>query len=106
MLRIVEAGMNLRSRLTGIATGDQGLFVTRDWFYSSGGFPEQPLMEDIALSRSLKRIAPPVCLENRLITSSRRWERNGVLLTVLKMWYLRAAYYFGVSAEKLVKQYE
>lgn len=106
MLRIVEAGMNLRSRLTGIATGDQGLFVTRDWFYSSGGFPEQPLMEDIALSRSLKRIAPPVCLENRLITSSRRWERNGVLLTVIKMWYLRAAYYFGVSAEKLVKQYE
>jgi len=98
--------MNLRSRLTGIATGDQGLFVSRDWFDSVEGFPDQPLMEDIALSRSLKRLAPPVCLEQRLITSSRRWERYGVVRTMVKMWYLRAAYYFGVPAERLVKQYD
>ncbi|MFC1773454.1 TIGR04283 family arsenosugar biosynthesis glycosyltransferase [Pseudomonadota bacterium] len=106
LLRIIEAGMNLRSRLTGIATGDQGLFVSRDWFDSVEGFPDQPLMEDIALSRSLKRLAPPVCLEQRLITSSRRWERYGVVRTMVKMWYLRAAYYFGVPAERLVKQYD
>lgn len=106
LLRMVEVGMNLRSRLTGIATGDQGLFVSRDWFSLVQGFPSQPLMEDIALSRSLKRLAPPACMHHRLITSSRRWERHGVLRTVLKMWYLRAAYYFGVPAESLVKQYE
>ena len=106
MLRMIEAGMNLRSRLTGIATGDQGLFVSRDWFDSVEGFPNQPLMEDIALSRSLKHLAPPVCLKQRLITSSRRWERYGVVRTMVKMWYLRAAYYFGVSAERLVKQYD
>ena len=70
--------MNLRSRLTGIATGDQGLFVSRDWFTAVRGFPSQPLMEDIALSRSLKHLAPPVCMNQRLITSSRRWERHGV----------------------------
>lgn len=106
LLRIIEVGMNLRSRLTGIATGDQGLFVTRDWFASVGGFPDQPLMEDITLSRSLKCLAPPVCIRRRLITSSRRWERYGIARTVVKMWYLRAAYYFGVPAEWLVKQYD
>jgi rSAM/selenodomain-associated transferase 2 len=106
LLRMVEAGMNLRSRVTGIATGDQGVFVSRDWFNISRGFPVQPLMEDIALSRSLKQLAPPVCLNHRLITSSRRWERHGVVRTVMKMWYLRAAYYFGVPTERLARQYE
>lgn len=106
LLRIIEVGMNLRARLTGIATGDQGLFVSRDWFCSVDGFPNQPLMEDITLSQSLKRFAPPVCLNHRLTTSSRRWERYGVVRTMLKMWYLRAAYYLGVPAERLVKQYD
>ena len=105
LLRIIEVGMNLRSRFTGIATGDQGLFISRDWFVSIGGFPDQPLMEDIAFSRSLKSLASPLCLTHRLITSSRRWERYGVVRTMIKMWYLRAAYYFGVPARQLVKQY-
>lgn len=106
LLRIIEIGMNLRSSFTGIATGDQGLFISRDWFVSIGGFPDQPLMEDIAFSRSLKSLAPPVCLTHRLITSSRRWERYGIVRTMVKMWCLRAAYYLGVPARHLDKQYE
>ncbi len=83
------------------------MFVSRDWFNISRGFPVQAIMEDIALSRSLKQLAPPVCLNHRLITTSRRWERDGVVRTVvLKMWYLRAAYYIGVPTERLARQYE
>lgn len=105
LLRVVEALMNLRSRLTGIATGDQGLFVRRELFERIGGFPDIPLMEDIALSRRLKRAAAPVCLRERLVTSSRRWERNGIVRTILLMWRLRFAYWLGVSPERLAAQY-
>ncbi len=105
LMRIIEVAMNLRSRVTGIATGDQGLFISRDWFTSIGGFPDQPLMEDIEFSRSLKALAPPLCLTHRLITSGRRWERCGVSRTLLRMWCLRAAYFLGVPARQLVKQY-
>jgi rSAM/selenodomain-associated transferase 2 len=105
LLAVVAALMNLRSRLTGIATGDQALFVTRAAFNAVGGFPDQPLMEDIELSRRLKRLGPPACLRERVATSGRRWERHGVWPTILLMWRLRFDYWRGVPAERLVRRY-
>jgi rSAM/selenodomain-associated transferase 2 len=105
MLRVVAALMNLRSRLTGIATGDQAIFVSRAAFVEVAGFPDQPLMEDIALSRRLKRLGAPACLRARVVTSGRRWEKHGVWRTVLLMWRLRFDYWRGVPAERLVARY-
>lgn len=104
-LRLVEHMMNLRSRWTGIATGDQAMFVRRELFDQVGGFPDQPLMEDIALSRLLKRHARPVCLRQRVSTSARRWERHGVWRTVLLMWRLRLAYFLGADPHQLAIRY-
>jgi len=106
LLRIVEGLMNLRSCLSGIATGDQGIFVTRDLFLAAGGFPDIPLMEDIALSKALRRhAARPACLRTKLVTSSRRWEENGIWRTILLMWRLRLAYALGADPARLVKRY-
>ena len=104
-LRMVEFSMNLRSRLTGIATGDQGIFVRRDLFERIGGYPPIALMEDIALSRTLKRYGRPVCLRQRVLTSSRRWERDGIARTVLLMWRLRLAYFLGADPDRLARIY-
>ena len=103
--RLIEALMNQRSRLTGIATGDQALFVTRPLFRTVGGFPEIPLMEDIEMSCRLKRHGIPACLNSRVLTSSRRWEQEGVLRTVLLMWSLRAVYALGVDPVRLARWY-
>ena len=105
VMRVVEALMNLRSRCTGIATGDQAIFVRKDLFEQVGGFPDQPLMEDVALSTRLKRHGPPACLRERVTTSARRWERNGPWRTILLMWRLRAAYFFGADPAKLAWRY-
>ena len=105
MLRIVETLMNHRSRLTGIATGDQGIFVRRHAFAQVGGYPAIPLMEDIALSRALKRLGRPVCLRQRLLTSSRRWEQRGIWKTILLMWRLRLAYFLGTDPARLARLY-
>lgn len=105
LLRVVSTMMNLRSRWTGIATGDQALFVRHDLFRQVGGFPELPLMEDIAISRALKRHGPPACLRERVTTSARRWERDGVWRTIFLMWRLRAAYFFGADPRQLAIQY-
>jgi rSAM/selenodomain-associated transferase 2 len=104
-LPLVAAMMNLRSRLTGIATGDQTMFVTRTAFDTAGGFPEQPLMEDIELSRRLGRIGPPACLRARAVTSGRRWDTHGAWRTILLMWRLRFDYWRGVPAERLSARY-
>jgi len=104
-LRLIGLMISLRSRLTGIATGDQGIFVSRAVFEELGGYAELPLMEDVELSQRLKCLARPRCLWPPLVTSSRRWERYGVWRTVLLMWRLRLAYYFGASPEKLARQY-
>ena len=104
-LRIVESLMNLRSRITGIATGDQGIFVRREVFESIGGFANIPLMEDLDISKRLKKHSRPYCLDTKLITSSRRWEENGILRTIFLMWRLRLAYTLGVKPEKLVNHY-
>jgi rSAM/selenodomain-associated transferase 2 len=97
--------MNIRSRLTGIATGDQAIFVRRDAFRSVGGFPPIALMEDIALSKRLKRVSRPLCLRACAVTSGRRWDKNGVVSTVLLMWRLRLAYFFGADPKALARQY-
>ena len=105
LLRLVAFMMNWRSRLTGIATGDQGIFVRRKAFFEVGGFPDLPLMEDIAISRRLKRLARPSCPRQQLVVSSRRWERRGVFNTILLMWRLRLAFALGADPARLASRY-
>lgn len=106
LLRVVERCMNIRSRLSSIATGDQGIFVTRQFYDAAEGVPEIPIMEDIAFSRRLKKLGKPLCLRIPLSSSSRRWEHRGVLKTILCMWRLRLAYAFGADPWNLVRLYE
>ena len=105
-LPVVAAFMNRRSRLTGIATGDQAIFMRRDAFDAVGGFPEQPLMEDIEISRRLRaRFGAPACLHERVVTSGRRWDQRGAWRTIVLMWRLRWLYWRGVPAERLAEFY-
>ncbi len=106
MLKVIAALMNWRSRISGIATGDQAIFVARNAFESVGGFPDQPLMEDIELSRRLRVLSPPACLRERAVTSGRRWESRGVWRTIVLMWRLRWAYWRGVPASVLADLYQ
>lgn len=105
LLPVVARMMNLRSRLSGIATGDQAMFMRRQAFLQAGGFPDLPLMEDVAMSRRLKRISPPLCLRARVTTSGRRWERNGLWRTVWLMWRLRLAFFLGAEPARLAREY-
>ena len=105
LLAMVAFTTNLRSRLTGIATGDQAMFATREAFTRAGGFPDIALMEDIALSRRLKHISPPLCLWDKASTSGRRWEQRGVLRTIMLMWRLRLAYFLGAEPAALARRY-
>jgi len=105
LLAVIARMINWRSRLTGIASGDQAIFVSRGAFLAVGGFPDLPLMEDIAMSRRLKRLCRPACVATPVVTSGRRWERNGVIRTTLLMWRLRLAYYLGVAPARLAAWY-
>ena len=105
LLPLVAGLMNLRSRATGIATGDQAIFVTREAFREVRGYPDIPLMEDIALSCALKRLSRPACIAQRVTTSGRRWERSGVLRTIATMWRLRLAFFLGASPRRLALAY-
>ena len=105
LLAIVARAINWRSRLTGIATGDQAIFVTRQAFLAVGGFPNLPLMEDIAISGRLKRLSRPFCIATPVVTSGRRWEHYGVIRTIVLMWRLRLAYYLGVAPARLAQRY-
>lgn len=105
VLRTIAYLMNLRSRISAIATGDQGIFVRRSLYEQVGGFPPLPLMEDIALSRALKKHGRPACIRQRLATSARRWQQHGITRTILIMWGLRIAYFVGISPDYLVKHY-
>jgi len=105
LLRVVAVMMNLRSRLTGVCTGDQAIFVRRSLFAEVGGYPIIPLMEDIALSKALRQRASPVCLAQRVTTSGRRWETRGVMRTILLMWRLRFDYWRGVDPRELAVRY-
>jgi rSAM/selenodomain-associated transferase 2 len=106
LLRVVACAMNARSRLSAIATGDQAIFVKREAFQEAAGFPDIPLMEDVALSRALRRAGRPACLRERVVTSGRRWERHGLLRTILLMWRLRLAYAAGADPRTLAHRYD
>jgi rSAM/selenodomain-associated transferase 2/rSAM/selenodomain-associated transferase 1 len=105
LLRLVGAMMNLRSRLTGIATGDQAIFATRAAYEAAGGFPDIPLMEDIAFTAALRRRHRPACLRARVRTSGRRWEKHGVWTTIFRMWSLRLRYFLGADPRQLAIDY-
>ena len=105
LLAVVARFMNLRSRLTHIATGDQAMFVRRAAFDAVGGFAPVPLMEDVDLSRRLKRCSAPLCLRAKVVTSGRRWESRGVVRTILLMWWLRLRYFLGASPDRLARLY-
>jgi rSAM/selenodomain-associated transferase 2 len=105
LLLVIAWLMNLRSRLTGIATGDQAMFVRRDAFQAAGGFAAIPLMEDVELCKRLRRVSRPLCLRERVVTSGRRWEKDGVLNTVVLMWRLRLAYFLGADPKALARRY-
>jgi rSAM/selenodomain-associated transferase 2 len=104
-LRMVERMIGIRSRLSGIATGDQAIFVHRDWFQRAGGFPDIPLMEDVALSKRLLALGRPLCLRDRVVTSSRRWEERGVWRTIALMWRLRLEFALGADPARLAERY-
>ena len=105
LLRVVSVMMNWRSRLSGVATGDQAMLVRRDVFEQVGGFPDLALMEDIALSKRLRALARPLCLSPPVLTSPRRWLRHGIWRTIWLMWRLRAAYFFGADPDDLAVRY-
>jgi len=105
MFRLIEFMINKRSRYTGVATGDQCIFVRRDLFESIGGFADIPLMEDVELCKRLRKICKPVCIKKHVITSSRKWEKEGIWKTIFLMWRLRFAYWLGSSPEKLINKY-
>lgn len=104
-LGLVAGMMNWRSRLTGIATGDQAIFVSREAFRQVGGFPSIPLMEDIVLSSRLRAVGAPACLREKVLTSGRRWEQHGLWRTILNMWWLRLRFHFGASPALLAREY-
>ncbi|HKK15708.1 MAG TPA: TIGR04283 family arsenosugar biosynthesis glycosyltransferase [Gammaproteobacteria bacterium] len=105
LFRIIETCMNLRSRLTSIATGDQCVFVTRQLFQQTGGYEEIPLMEDISLCGKLNAVSRPVILNETVTTSSRRWQQRGIIKTIITMWILRLAYSLGVNPARLARLY-
>ncbi|HIF52137.1 MAG TPA: glycosyltransferase [Thiotrichaceae bacterium] len=105
LFRVIEACMNIRSRLTGIATGDQVIFVGKELFFDVNGFPEIALMEDIAMSKLLLNYSKPLCFRERVVSSSRRWEKNGIIKTIFKMWMLRLLYFFNFDTNRLAKIY-
>lgn len=105
MLEIIAYMMNWRSRLTGIATGDQVLFMTRHAFESIGGYPDIPLMEDIAICNKLKQLGKPLCLSAKVISSGRRWQQFGIFKTILLMWWLRLLFFFDFNPKQLAKLY-
>lgn len=105
LFRVIEWMMNRRSCITGIATGDQVMFIKREVFTLSGGFDDVPLMEDVAMSKKLKIHSKPACLRTRVVTSSRRWEQNGIVRTIFLMWSLRLRYWLGTSPHVLARRY-
>ena len=105
MLQLVATMMNLRSRVTGVATGDQGIFVSRELFLAIGGFPSQPLMEDVEISARLRRVSAPVCLRETIMVDGRRWQKRGVWRTIVQMWWLRLRYALGTDPTILHREY-
>lgn len=105
MYKIIAKMMNWRSCITGIATGDQAIFVQRQLFQQLGGFADIPLMEDVELSRRLRKLSKPLCLHQPVLVSTRYWQKHGMISSMIKMWILRGAYFFGVPPHRLLKIY-
>jgi len=105
LLPLVSRMINLRSRLTGVATGDQAMFMRRDVFERLGGFADLPLMEDVEMSKRLRVLGAPACLRGPALTSGRRWDRRGAAATILLMWRLRAEYFLGADPRRLALKY-
>lgn len=105
LLKIVGIMINKRSRLMSIATGDQAIFIKKPVFDQIGGYPDQPLMEDIELCKRLKKIAQPACLTSKVTTSARRWQQHGTWRTIFLMWHLRFDYWRGVAPDNLKQRY-
>lgn len=104
--RVIEKMMNFRSCISGIATGDQGIFVYRDVFENISGYKDIPLMEDIELSKQLRQLSKPICIKHQTLkTSTRRWEQHGMFRCIFLMWNLRLRYFLGTPASKLAKHY-
>ena len=103
--RVIERAMSCRARFSGIGTGDQALFVRRDIFDQIGGFAAIPLMEDVEICRRLKVLCPPKVLSPTVLTSARRWQQRGIVSAVLQMWWLRLAFFLGVSPARLARRY-
>jgi len=103
---IIGFMINTRSAVSGIATGDQGIFISRDFFNKVGCFDEIEIMEDVKISKKLKKISAPHCIKTKIITSSRRWQANGIVKTILKMWLMRVLFFIGVKPSRLIKIYE
>jgi len=106
VFRIIERMMNMRSCITGVATGDQAIFVSLESIEIVGTYPQLPLMEDVVFSKRLRKLGWPACIKQQVVTSSRRWEDKGILRTMLLMWRLRLLFFLGVSADKLARQYQ
>ena len=105
MFRIIETMINWRSKVTQVATGDQGIFVHRLLYQQLGGFAPIALMEDVELCKRLRKVSPIVCISSPIITSARRWQQKGIWRTILLMWFLRAAYFIGINPSRLVRWY-
>ncbi len=105
-LSLVQRMMNLRSRISGIATGDQAIFVRRHLFKKVGGYDDIPIMEDVSLSKKLRRVSKPYCSTSLVATSARRWKKYGVWKTIGLMWRLRWSYFFGANPHELAQKYK
>jgi rSAM/selenodomain-associated transferase 2 len=105
IFRVIESAINLRSRISSVAGGDQCLYFSREFFQRLGGFETIPLMEDIAICKAARRLARPAIIESAVVSSSRRWQQNGVVKTILLMWALRLAFWVGVSPARLHRIY-
>jgi rSAM/selenodomain-associated transferase 2 len=103
--RIIEAAINLRTRVSRVAGGDQGLYFERHFFESLNAYPQIPLMEDIAICKTARRLAKPFVSVATISSSGRRWQDQGVVKTVLLMWALRLGYWLGVDPRRLHKIY-
>lgn len=105
VMSVIAFFINVRSRISSISTGDQAMFITREMFLSVNGFDDIALMEDVAMSKKLRKFSKPYALKSRVVTSARRWKQNGVVRTVIKMWWYRLAYFFGASPDSLAQGY-
>jgi rSAM/selenodomain-associated transferase 2 len=107
LFRVIEKAASCRSRITRIPYGDQAIFMRRSVFNDMGGFKNIPIMEDVEIMQRIKKQRGRICIVDRAVrTSSRRWEREGIIYGTLRNWLLLFLYHIGVKPEKLVRFYQ